>query len=192
MNLSPRVLPYSIRSVFAFLFVLASAPLALASQESPAPAISSPLEKQRLEVERQRLELERKRLDMERTNRLVTLGAVAVPLVVAWLTLRAQARSAFDLKAAELVLGAPSPWAAEARAAVLQQLFPRRLPANFAQSFDKRNFPGARKYEMKLEILRQLIEHPDRKGAILEDWQRAFPGDAWIGELGVAPADPAE
>ena len=194
------VAPIIQRSALIILLVIVVCTgAALAKEESKAPVAAHrsldrsrlsndsntpmSIERNRFEIEKRRFDLESRRLHMEQVSRYITLGAIILPLVVAWLTQRAQSRSAFDLKAAELVLGASTPLAARGRATVLEQLFPGRLPKGFALLFDTDKFPGIRRHEMTIEILRQIVDHPDQRDLIINHWEQAFPGDQWISRL---------
>lgn len=153
-------------------------------------------------MEAQRLQIERDRLGIEKLTAWVTPLSLLIPLIIAILTLRSQAksarelkeaeaRSAFELKAAELVLGAYSPSAASGRARVLESLFKDRLPPGFAGSFPKKDVPGLRVHEMKLELLRELAENPEHTEKILSAWRQTFPEEEWLQPITVPSAPPS-
>ena len=107
-----------------------------------------------LEFEREKLELEREKVKLERFKTWWTGIAIIIPLVVAIVTIgftsqsqhdqaklqlelqTQEAKTQFELKAAEIVMNTESPLGAQIKAKALASLFPDRLPKNFAASFD--------------------------------------------------------
>jgi hypothetical protein len=107
-----------------------------------------------------------------------------IPLLIGIVTLYWQSRTAFELKAAELVLSSYSPWAAQRRVELLQRMFGRHLPRGFAESFDPKKFPGVRFHEMKMELFRTLAEDPAKKQEVVQLWRQMFPEEEdWFGLL---------
>jgi len=117
------------------------------------------------DIELQKLELEREKVKLERFKAWWTGISIIIPLVVAiagitfsvWnqaqqaklqsqvqaqgveaqLELQSQqAKSQFEIKAAEIVMNMESPLGAQTKAKALANMFPERLPQNFAASFD--------------------------------------------------------
>jgi hypothetical protein len=117
-------------------------------------------------------------LEKENLRSWLTVLSIAVslllPLIVVVISLRAQARQAFELKAAEIVLSSRAPYAAARRAEILKTLFPHRLPADFAKSFDASKFPGTLLHELKLELFRAQISKIDQKAEVFEIWKQLF------------------
>lgn len=135
------------------------------------------------------LEIEREKLKVERLKAWLTGLSIFVPLIVAALSFAfstlsqaQQARYDFEIKAAEIVLGASSPSAAAAKARALADLFPDQLPADFAESFDSSLYGGPSS-EGKKEFLQLMIEYPDHRREIIWLWERLFPGDTWIDDI---------
>ena len=135
--------------------------------------------------------LEREKFEVEIKKVWLTAVATAVPLLIALGTVLLQLRSAhrlkeeeartgFELKAAELVLSSYSPTAAIARARLLTQMFPQRLPKDFAESFPADIFPGTKIWELKSELLEQLSRNPSLRAQIISDWKKAYPRDIWV------------
>lgn len=56
---------------------------------------------------------------------------------------REQAKAQFEMKAAEIVMGSPTPRGAHTKAKAMSNLFPGRLPSNFADSFDPDQYSAA-------------------------------------------------
>jgi hypothetical protein len=147
------------------------------------------LEWKRLELEQQRVRIEREKLAIEQYKARWTGISIFIPLLVIALTIifnlwnqAQQARTDFALKAADIVLGAGTPSEAAAKAKALQNLFPERLPANFAESFRAKDYSGP-SVATKKELLNLLIGHPDQKQEILRLWGLLFPADTWIEPL---------
>jgi hypothetical protein len=115
-------------------------------------------------------------LRIEWVKAVGTIGVILVPLLIGLYTLRSQTRTAFYLKAAELVMQAPTPWVAEKRAEVMEDMFPKRLK-DLSKSFESAKFPGLRLHDMKIELIRLLAENPDQRNFILAEWKKQFPGD---------------
>jgi hypothetical protein len=127
--------------------------------------VSLDVEREKLELERAKVELEGEKLKVEKFKALWTGISIMVPLLVAVITIgfgvwsqmkqsqnqfeiqklqaeiqselqRQQARSQFEIKAAEIVMNTETPLGAQTKAKALANMFPDRLPSNFAASFD--------------------------------------------------------
>lgn len=157
-----------------------------------SPRVSSSIAS--IDLERGKLELERQKLGIEEKKVWIAAVATAVPLLVAVATLGFQLRSAqrmkveeaklsFELKAAELVLGSYSPHAALNRAKLLEQMFPTRLPSDFADQFPADRFPGTKIWDLKSELLDQLSKYPSQRSQIIKDWKKAYPNDSWLDDF---------
>lgn len=133
--------------------------------------------------------LEREKLDFEKANEdrkaqyelikaIIAGVSIAVPILIGIYTLRAQSVHAFELKAAEIVMGASNPGAIKRKAEILKEIFPTRLSKDFVKLYDpaEYTFVGPN-ISSKMELLKLLIEHPDQHDAILELWTRMFPAD---------------
>jgi hypothetical protein len=146
-------------------------------------------------LEHEKLAIEREKLGIEELKGFAIAVSIFIPLLVGFFTLHSQAKSArelkeaeaksaFELKAAELVLAAYSPHAARGRARILKSLFKHRLPDEFAESFRIEDFPGVRLYEMQVELLRELAEHPpERRQEILGSWKQIFSNEKWLNNM---------
>jgi hypothetical protein len=84
----------------------------------------------------------------------------------------------FPKKLRDHALGSSGPAAAQARAQVLQELFPKYLPDQFARSFDASRLPG-RANDMKLELCRMLVARGISADAVIELWKTIFDGERW-------------
>ena len=97
----------------------------------------------------------------------------------------AEARDAFILQAAELILTTGAPSGAQRRAQALAGLFPEYINQEFAdellQHIQPPNDPHAADKE---ELLTLLINHPDQRVEIVEMWRRLYPDDEdWTNDL---------
>jgi len=109
---------------------------------------------------------------------LISGAALLIPLLIGIYSIRAQARSNFELKAAEIVMNAKNVFGVRKRADVLRELFPDKLRQDFADSFDpqKHTSPGPSP-ESKLELLKLIVAAPDRESEIVNLWRRMYSGD---------------
>jgi len=116
------------------------------------------VEREKVMIEREKLQIERERLKLERFKSWWTSASIIIPIVVAatgiafsvWsLNQQArtqsaiqaqQAKSQFEIKAAEIVMSSEGPIRAHAKAKALAELFPDRLPENFAASFEPERY----------------------------------------------------
>lgn len=114
-------------------------------------------------------------LKIERVKAGGTIAAIFVPLILGVLTLRSQTKTAFRLKAIEVVMQSPTPWVAEKRAQVMERAFPQLK--EFGRDFDFNDFPGLRLHDMKLELIRLLAAHPQERKFIFTQWEKLFPGE---------------
>lgn len=147
-----------------------------------------------VEIESKKLELEREKFELEKKKAWISAGAIAIPLLIGVLGIlgvlaqirsgfrlkESETRTAFELKAAEIVLSSGGPKKAKARATVLSQLFPNRLPENFSESFNPSIMPGSQHAD-KLEFLKLAMEKPDKRAELIALWKELFPWDGeWI------------
>jgi hypothetical protein len=153
-------------------------------------------------IEQEKLRLDERRVRVEERKAkqgFLTRVGVVIPLAVALLALagnvwsehRARedriqaARDAFELKVADLVMDTTGPFETRGRANAMKQLFPKRLGADFASSFDPEQASDRKKFERdqrvaaKKELLKLLAEHPDDRDQILSTWRQLFPADEW-------------
>jgi hypothetical protein len=147
------------------------------------------VEQEKLRLERERLELERARLELEKSQSHDPFWPIGVTLLIGVATLavgvwnqataaRAQAR----LKAAEIIMNAEDTPAAKKRAQALASLLGPLLGPSFAESLDSESI-GSPSRSRKLDILKMLTEHPDRRSEILKDAKLIFPNTPWLDRL---------
>ncbi len=116
------------------------------------------LEERKLSLEEKKLEIEKEKLKVERLKAWTTGGSIVISLLIAALTISfgvwsqhkqtmtqidlqdKQAKSQFEIKAAEIVMNTNTPRVTHNKAKALLALFPERLPKNFAESFEAGNF----------------------------------------------------
>ena len=139
-------------------------------------------------------DLEQQKLEIERMKAWLTVGSILVPLLtgigaIYWQVRSSaqlketEAKNAFELKAAEIVLSSSSPAAAVGRAKALASLFPHRLPPQFATSFNSTEFPGTIRHEIKIELFRAIAQNPEHKDDIVAAARQIFPKEeSWINE----------
>ena len=143
-------------------------------------------------------EMDHKRLDSSRENRKmwVEFCGVAVPLLVAiigvWvetykrrveesaqrISQEESEKLQFQLKAAEIAFDVRNSREIQPKAAALAQLFPERLPKDFAKNLDPDTIRfGPPATEAKLELLKLLAQYPNQRTVILRTWGHMFPLD---------------
>lgn len=122
---------------------------------------------------------EQRKAKIEIWKGIISGVALLVPLLIGVYSIRAQSRMNFELKAAEIVMNARNVFGVRTRADVLRALFPRKLPRDFADSFDpkKHAFIGP-SVESKMELLKLIIAHPEREQEIVHLWRRMYIGDS--------------
>ena len=154
-------------------------PLASAADQGAVPMAARSCD---CALQEQRLLLERATAARTTNLEYAKIGAtglsILIPLFAALLVARAQARTSFELKAAELVLGSQNPFAARNRAEILKKLFPVRLPQDFAQAFrPEEHARVGPSTESKLELLKLIAAHPGREADVVTLWRRMYPKD---------------
>jgi hypothetical protein len=155
------------------------------------------IEREKIAMERERLDLEPQKLREERCRTLLTAGSIFGSVLIAALTFFyhicalhqeaalahelqvVEAQAAFELKAAEIVMDTQTPLAAKNRTRALADLFPDRLPSDFAITFDPAVYGGSTPLEARIELFRALVEYPDRALEIHSLWSDAFPSKDW-------------
>lgn len=166
---------------------------------SPKTAITFESDASKLESEKFEYQkaLEEKKLGVEQLKAWLTGGSILIPLVLGILTLAWQSRTttklkerealdAFELKAAEIVLNnVNTPIAVKRKAKVLAELFPNKLPSNFAEAMDPSKYGGVAgtSVENKLELFRAACSKVQSPAEVYEIWHQIFPGHNWIKPL---------
>jgi hypothetical protein len=218
------VLVLGLQATPAFVSSSQAQPGQPAGRAEESKAADPDLEKMRYELEKRRVDLETRRVDLE--TRRVTLeerrlkfekgkasdarsdvwwtrGSIAVPILIGFLTLWWQARTAFQLKAFEVILGSKSTQAGKERANALHQLFPGYISDDFVKAFEGNlKLPGIAYQEKKLELFKALsgnygkrreifrayaMLYADEKKVVtefLDKWRSLYPEDGdWVDAL---------
>lgn len=89
-------------------------------------------------LEKIKLKMDFERIRIERLRTWLTVISIVIPLLLGVITVfygvwseNERAKTNFEIKAVEIVLGAESPTIATHKAIVLYELFPDHLPKNF-------------------------------------------------------------
>lgn len=168
---------------------------------------SSGVEEKKLDLERAKFEFEKVKykdeLDQKRRDSqndliktVVAALSLGVPFLIAVIGVWAESRNRrrndiaerdsrekneklqFQLKAAEIALDVRNSGEIQPKAAALAQLFPDRLPQNFAKNLDPETIRfGPPTTDAKMELLKLLAQYPNERGAILRIWSHMFPAD---------------
>lgn len=121
---------------------------------------------------------------------IVALFGIAIPLLIAVSSLRAQQKIAneqaklqFQMKVAELAMtNSNNSTQTLYRAKALATLFETSLlPKNFGDRFDPKSFKfdyGA-STDRRVKVIALLAEHPDQRQQILKDWYVLFRWEWW-------------
>jgi hypothetical protein len=187
--------------------VAASAAVPQSSRRAAGPAASSApdraVEEERLELERARFDFEKEKYRSELDERrrashaeILKAAIGAAPFVVAiiglWFesskrrreeALQRESREKneilqFQLKAAEITFDVRNSGEIGPKAAALAQLFPDRVPKDFAKNLnpDEIRF-GPPTIEAKLKLLELLSQCSSQRAVILRIWGHMFPRD---------------
>lgn len=149
-------------------------------------------------AEKEKARIEWAKLDFQKSNAWPALLSSLVPLLVALFTLaysiwsfRKQAQQQnelqshaaqlqFEIKAAEIAFAGKTPEALANRARALKTIFRERLPANFLDSFEPKEYGGGKESpDEKKFFLELLVKYPDQKEEIAKLWGALF-SDEWI------------
>lgn len=121
---------------------------------------------------------EQRKAKIEIWKGVISGVALLVPLLIGVYSIRAQSRMNFELKAAEIVMNARNVFGVRTRADVLRDLFPDKLPPDFADSFDpEKHTSRGPSPESKLELLKLIVAHPEREKDIVQLWRRMYISD---------------
>ena len=170
------------RNVMWFVFLaltLVASPGALAQQASPnsngAVEVWTVTERERFDFDKHN---EDRKARTEIWKGLISGAALLIPLLIGIYSIRAQARTNFELKAAEIVMNAKNVFGVRKRADVLRELFPKRLGQDFADSFDpQKHAVLGPSTDSKLELLKLIVAAPEREQQIVDLWRRMYSGD---------------
>jgi hypothetical protein len=142
-----------------------------------------------VQIARERFDFERdleyRKLRLEWVKAILTAIAIAAPLGFGFRSLKKQAQTSFELKAAELLLNSKTPGQLEAKAKVLLRMFAGRLPKDFQTAvgdFKSEEFSGPGQ-EWKLELFKALNSPQTTRQEVIEIWKKIFPNDSWIERL---------
>ena len=155
----------SVLSLILLLFIAAHA-----QQSSDGANSNSLLESRKFELEQQKVRIEEEKLRLQRIRKWLTGASIIIPLLIGIYTSRAQSRSNFELKAAEIVLNTKTPYGTLSKAKALKKIFPKRLSSNFADSFEPKEYL-APSVEAKIEILKVIAEHIEHKQEVIKMWK---------------------
>ncbi len=148
------------------------------------------LEIKRLEsihhIEGKKMDLERRKAKWAAISVFVTAIAILGSVMVAAFTIlesqRLQNQAAetqFSLKAADLVLQSDDPEVNQDKAFRFQQLFPGRVPKDWAKNFNWKEH-AFENNDMKREVAKLLAEHPDRSRQIIATYKTLFADDPTV------------
>lgn len=95
-------------------------------------------------LQKTKLKMDFERIRIENLKTWLTVISIVIPLLVGIITVfygvwseNERAKTNFEIKAVEIVLGAESPDIARNKAIVLSELFPNNLPKNFKETMIK-------------------------------------------------------
>lgn len=203
---APKVLRCCFVLGLVYIAPLFAASQAAANQVSKSQT-NSGIEEKKLDLDREKLAFEKTKhkdeIDQKKQDShndlvkiIVSAASLGIPLIVAIIGFWVEARNRrkneeierasreqnetlqFQLKAAEIALDVRNSAEIQPKAAALAQLFPKRLPNNFAKDFD----PEAIRFgppitESKIKLLELLAQYPNERTNILRIWGHMFPGD---------------
>lgn len=140
------------------------------------------LEKRRVGLEAEKNRIEREKMADARYDAVWTKVSIAVPILIGFFTLWWQARTAFRLKAVEVILGSKSTQAGKERARALHRLFPRDITDDFLNVFDTEKFklPGIAYQEKKLELFKALSGNYDKRREIFRTYAMLYADEALV------------
>jgi hypothetical protein len=151
---------------------------------------SESLENKKDDLDYQRFQLEKRKnisdIVLAWVTTLSLIFGVVIPLITIAVNVNSQtkqARHEFELKAAEIVMNTTGPTGTLNRAKAMANMFPDRLPSNFAASFDPKEYTGDNTNTPKKELIQLLVEHPDQRAKIIETWKKLFPDHEWINDV---------
>src|SRR6185503_6008486 len=140
--------------------------------------------------ERKKLELEEKKLEVDKSialwTRIPILVTLLVGIITIWVSIwsqRQQAKNAFDVKVAEIIMDSSGPSETLNRAKALSRLFPDRVSEEFTKSFKPSEIGGGISNERKIELLKMLIQDRENRPEILRMWNTIYPSDTWLKAL---------
>ncbi len=148
------------------------------------------LDEEKLVLERQRLELDERRVKVSFWNSVISAAGIAIPLLVAAISLGVQVRNRnrqdkllFQAKAAEIAMNTDNPEAARNRARAVAALFPEHLNRDFANQFDPEVFRGSAPREggkeAMVEFFKTAASGAKTPAECAELWMKIFPRDTW-------------
>lgn len=168
---------------------------------------NSGIEERKLDLERAKFEFEKEKHKSETDQKrqdsrnelikaIVAAVSLGVPFLVAIIGLWAEGRNRrhdeiaqrqsrekneelqFQLKAAEIALDVRISAEIRPKAEALAQLFPGRLPQDFARNLDPEMIHfGLPNAEAKMELLKLLSQYPGERDVTLRIWGHMFPAD---------------
>jgi hypothetical protein len=153
----------------------------------PAAVTSSiDLDKEKLKVEREKLAVEKYKARLEAQKTKWTAISVAIPIVVALLTVgygfwsaRETALFQFQMEAAKSVMQSPSPAEANNRLVYYKKLFPKQLPDSFSAVSQEQN-TDADEIAIKKEFFKSVLQVRGMTTTqALTIWNALFSGDDW-------------
>jgi hypothetical protein len=140
-------------------------------------------------LEHEKFKLEKKRLRLEwfkAWTGVPLIAAIVTGLLAYWGQVQ-KARDDFELKAAEIVMSAITPYGAANKADALKKIFPNRLSSDFGEAFDPTNMsvhaPVKFNTVDKAELLKLLADKSKDTREIVEFAKALFPQDTTVNTL---------
>jgi hypothetical protein len=135
------------------------------------------------EVEQKKLDLERHKAKWTTISVFVTALSILGSVTIAGLTIvksqalqNQAADTQFSLKAADLVLQSDDPEVNASKALRFQQLFPGRVPDDWAKNFNWKTH-AVENDDMKREVAKVLADHPKQAAQIIATYRALFADD---------------
>jgi hypothetical protein len=142
------------------------------------------LEEQKLQLARDQLQLEKRKSFWTPVSVMVSVLAAAGTISYGLYSVKATARSQFAIKTAELIFSSNDGGQMFAKAHIMADFYGDELPDSFqAKLADKKLqgdlqglFPDVH-MASKIELLKEIVAHPEDQEGILLRWEWMFPLD---------------
>jgi hypothetical protein len=135
------------------------------------------------EIEQKKSDLERNKAKWTTISVFVTALSILGSVTIAGLTIvksqalqNQAADTQFSLKAADLVLQSDDPEVNASKAARFQELFPGRVPHDWAKDFNWKTH-AVENDDMKREVAKVLADHPKQAAQIIATYRALFADD---------------
>jgi len=180
---------------------------AMAAEQTPGragpvgQAVAVDTERAKLEMQKLHAEVDKLSVEIEKLRKelgvawlapiasVISVMSVAAILIAMWFQRRTALqiqdraeRVSFELKIADILFSSNARWIAKERLQLLRKLYKHRIDEEFANSFEKDDFPATLGQDLRMNLFQEVAGKCSTKADVMEAFSQIFPNDKWLWE----------